>query len=317
MDIVVLDGYCLNPGDLDWSKLGELGNLAVYDRTPYNRITERMGEAPVMLTNKCVIDRAIIDALPNLRYIGELATGYNNIDIAYAASKGITVTNIPAYSTESVVQHVFALILEIFSRAGTHDASVKNGDWVRSKDFCYYNGVSELSGKTIGIIGYGRIGRRVAEVAKAFGLNALAYNKGKTEGAGEGVRLTKTLEELLSQSDIVSLNCPLTAENAGFINKETLKLFKDGSVLINTARGGLINEKHLAEALESGKIRAAGLDVLSKEPPDASNPLLSAPNTVITPHTAWATAEARARLLDIAVANLKAFLDGNPINKVN
>lgn len=317
LEIIVLDGYCLNPGDLDWSLFTSLGNIKVYDRTAYNQIAERQGCAPIMLTNKCVIDQAVIDSLPNLRYIGELATGYNNIDCAYAASKGITVTNIPAYSTESVVQCVFALILELYSKIGVHSDSVKQGDWVRSQDFCYYRKITELSGKTIGIIGYGRIGRRVAEVAEALGLNVLAYNKGKEGVAGKNGRLTANLQELLSHSDIVSLNCPLTADNAGFINSKTIGYMKQGCVLINTARGGLVNEADLADALHSGKLGGAGLDVLSKEPPTADNPLLYAPNTIITPHIAWATSEARSRLMGIAAANLKAYLAGSPINKVN
>lgn len=317
MEIVVLDGYCSNPGDLDWSPLGEIGKYTVYDRTLPAQIIQRQGTAEVMLTNKCVISKEIIDALPNLRYIGELATGYNNIDCVYAASKGITVTNIPAYSTESVVQTVFALLLEIYSRIGEHNESVKRGDWVKSKDFCYYQKISELSGKTIGIIGYGRIGLRVAEVAEAFGLQVLAYNKGVIGRAGQKGRLVATLEELLSHSDIVSLNCPLTKDNAEFINKKTIALMKHGAVLINTARGGLINEADLAEALKNGKLSGAGLDVLGTEPPKAGNPLLHAPNTVITPHIAWATLEARKRLMKIAVANLKSFIEGNPANKVN
>lgn len=317
MDIVVLDGYCLNPGDLDWSEAEALGRVTVYERTPPELVVTRQGDAPIMLTNKCLITKKVIDALPNLRYIGELATGYNNIDTAYAASRGITVTNIPAYSTESVVQTVFALILEIFSRISVHSASVRRGDWARSKDFCYYENIRELSGKTIGIIGYGRIGKRVAEVAEAFGLHALAYNKGKTGIAGSNGRLTATLEELLSSSDIVTLHCPLTADNAGLINKTTIAAMKQGAVLINTARGGLINEVDLSEALRSGRLYAAGLDVLSKEPPEPYNPLVGVPNAVITPHIAWATSEARARLMKIACDNLAKYLQGSPINKIN
>lgn len=317
LDIVALDGYCLNPGDLDWAGFRTLGKLTVYDRTPANKIVERQGTAQAMLTNKCVITREVIDALPDLRYIGEIATGYNNIDTAYAASKGITVTNIPAYSTESVVQHVFALLLEVFNKISAHAASVRGGDWVKSADFCYYQKIRELSGKTIGIIGYGRIGQRVAEVAQAFGMSVVAYNKGKTGAAGGKGRLVATLEELYGVSDVISLNCPLTAENAGMINKEAIANMKPGVVLINTARGGLVNEADLAEALREGKVAAAGLDVLSKEPPSADNPLLDAPNAVITPHIAWATTEARTRLMKIAEDNLRSYLAGSPVNKVN
>jgi len=317
MEIVALDGYCLNPGDLDWAGVQTMGKLTVFDRTPAELIVARQGSAQAMLTNKCVISREVIDALPNLKYIGELATGYNNIDCAYAASKGITVTNIPAYSTESVVQHVFALLLEIYNKISIHAASVRQGDWVKSRDFCYYEKIRECSGKTIGIIGYGRIGKRVAGVAEAFGINVVAYNKGKEGVAGAKGRLVSSLEELYSTSDIISLNCPLTADNAGFINKQAIAGMKPGVVLINTARGGLINEADLAEALAEGKVGAAGLDVLSKEPPAADNPLLTAPRTVITPHIAWATTEARTRLIKIAEDNLRAYLAGAPVNKVN
>jgi glycerate dehydrogenase len=317
LNIVVLDGYCLNPGDLDWEGFRTLGNLTVYDRTPAAQIVERQGDAEAMLTNKCIISREVLDALPGLKYIGELATGYNNIDYVYASAKGITVTNIPAYSTESVVQHVFALLFEIVNKTSMHAASVRQGDWVRSRDFCYYEKISELSGKTIGIIGYGRIGRRVAEIAEAFGLNVVAYNKGKSGAAGVKGKLVSSLEELYRVSDIVSLNCPLNAENAGMINKAAIDKMKPGVILINTARGGLINESDLAEALWEGRVAAAGLDVLGKEPPLSDNPLLAAPRTVITPHIAWATTEARRRLMKIAEENLRAYLAGAPINKIN
>ena len=273
--IVVLDGYCLNPGDLSWSGLQKLGDLTVYDRTAPDQIVRRMGDAPVMITNKCRIGKEIIDALPDLRYIGVLATGYDVIDCAYAASKGIC------------------------------------------PDYCYYHHrLTELAGKTLGIVGYGRIGKRVRAVAEALGMRVIAFNRGKliVDGA---FRTTATLRELLAESDVVSLNCPLNDSNRRMINADTIKEMKDGAYLINTARGGLIDDDALADALRSGKLAGAGLDVLSTEPPRPDNPLLSAPGVVLTPHTAWATSEARSRLMQIAVDNLRAFLQGSPVNRVN
>lgn len=314
--IVVLDGYCLNPGDLSWSELQQLGDLTVYDRTAPDQIVRRMGDAPVMITNKCRIGKEIIDALPDLRYIGVLATGYDVIDCAYAASKGIVVTNIPAYSTDSVVQMTIGLMIELTSRIGSQNADVRK-EWPLCPDYCYYHHrLTELAGKTLGIVGYGRIGKRVRAVAEALGMRVIAFNRGKLMVDG-AFRTTATLRELLAESDVVSLNCPLNDSNRRMINAETIKEMKDGAYLINTARGGLIDDDALADALRSGKLAGAGLDVLSTEPPRPDNPLLSAPDVVLTPHTAWATSEARSRLMQIAVDNLRAFLQGSPVNRVN
>ena len=316
MKIVILDGYCLNHGDLSWDKFGTLGEVILYSRTPYDEIVERMGDASVMITNKCNIDKNIIDKLPNLKYVGVLATGYNNVDVKYAHSKGITVTNIPAYSTESVVQTVFGLIIELYSGIGYHDRTVKEGEWERCPDFCYYKtGMNQLFGKTIGIVGAGRIGLRVAEVAKVFGMNVLVYSKSK-HAKENGFKYAESLIELYENSDIISLNCPLDENNEKMINKESLSHFRSNAILINTARGGLIDEQALADALNSGSIRGAGVDVLSQEPARKDNPLLSAQNVVITPHVAWATIEARASLMEIAVNNLQTFLAGQPVNVV-
>lgn len=315
MKIIVLDGFTLNPGDLDWQEFYALGDAVIYDRTPKELIVERGKDADILITNKCPITREVIDSLPKLRYVGVLATGYNVIDTAYCAQKGIVVTNIPAYSTESVAQTAFGLIIECFSLIGAHSREVKEGKWAESEDFCRYNpGIRELFGKTLGIVGYGRIGRRIADIGRAFGLKIAVYNKGNQY---PGVDCKETMEELLSAADIVSLNCPLTADNQKMINERTISFMKKGAVLINTARGGLVDEKALADALNSGYLGGAGLDVLSTEPPSPDNPLLSAKNTVITPHIGWATKEARARLMKIAADNLKEFLRGNTVNRVN
>ena len=316
LKIVILDGYCLNHGDLSWESFKEMGEVIIYERTPYHQIKERMGDASIMITNKCTIDKSIIDQLHNLKYVGVLATGYNNVDIPYAHQKGITVTNIPAYSTESVVQTVFGLITELYSGIGYHNASVKQGDWVRCKDFCYYRtGMHELYGKTIGIVGAGRIGLRVKDVAKAYGMEVLLYSKSK-HAKEDGFRYADSLVDLYERADIVSLNCPLDDKNANMIDADALSHFKKSAIIINTARGGLIDEEALARALNQERIAGAGLDVLSNEPARDDNPLLTAKNVVITPHVAWATVEARARLMAIASNNLKEFLNGNPINCV-
>lgn len=319
MDIVILDGYCLNHGDLNWDGFSSLGNVIYYDRTPYEKIPERMGNAPILITNKCNVDRDLIDRLPHLKYVGVLATGYNNVDLEYAAQKGIIVTNIPTYGTESVVQMVFALLLELYTSLIYHADSVSKGEWSTCPDFCYYKdgGLRELYGKTMGIIGYGRIGSRVGEVAQAFGMHVIAFDKFHSTKETSSFRYSNSLEELLASSDIVSLNCPLTKENRNMINRESLSLMKKSAVLINTARGPLVDEKALAVALNEGVISGAGLDVLSQEPPLADNPIMAAKNVVITPHVSWATREARSRLMDIAVSNLKAYLSGMPANKVN
>lgn len=315
--IVVLDGYCLNPGDLSWGGFGGItDNVIIYDRTPREQVIERAKCADIIIINKVSIDKEIIDNLPKLKYIGVLATGYNVVNCEYAKKKGIVVTNIPAYSTESVAQHVFGLLIEVASGIGYHNDTVKNGDWENCSDFCYYrNKMVELSGKTMGIIGFGQIGQRVKDIALAFGMKIIVNNKDKI-GQGEGYKFVN-LEELFQNSDVISLNCPLTKENEGLINANTISLMKQNAIIINAARGGLINESDLASALNSGKIFGAGLDVLSTEPPSSNNPLLKAKNIVITPHIAWATKEARTRLMDTAVANIKAYLQGKPINVVN
>lgn len=315
MDIVVLDGYCLNHGDLDWKEFGALGNLRLYDRTPYSEIVSRTGDAEVMITNKCTVDRGVLDALPRLKYIGVLATGYNNIDVAACREKGITVTNVPAYSTESVVQSVFGLILELYIRIGSQSASAKGGDWERSPDFCYYPmGLKELYGKTIGIVGFGAIGRRVKEVAAAFGMKVIVNTR--TRRLPEDGFEYVDRERLFKEADVITLHCPLTAENAGMINSAAISLMKREAVIINTARGGLIVESDLASALDSGLIAGAGVDVLDTEPARKDDPLIAAKNTIVTPHTAWATAESRARLMKGAAANLAAYLRGEPLNVV-
>ena len=316
MKIVILDGYCLNHGDLSWEKFHFLGETKIYQRTPYDKIVERMNDASIMITNKCYIDRNIIDSLKNLKYIGVLATGYNNVDVNYARSKGIIVTNIPAYSTESVVQTVFGLITELYSGIGYHNLSVKNGDWERCPDFCYYRmGMHQLFGKTIGIVGAGRIGLRVKDVARAYGMKVLVYSKSR-HAEEKGFSYAENLIELYEKSDIVSLNCPLDDSNFKMINKDAISHFKENAILINTARGGLVDEEALAEALNSDKIAGAGVDVLSEEPASSNNPLLKAKNVVITPHVAWATIEARSALMEIAFKNLEAFINGSPINVV-
>lgn len=315
MEIVVLDGYCLNHGDLDWSAFEALGSFSVYDRTPYDKIVERMGSAEIMITNKCTIDEGVLEKLENLRYIGVLATGYNNIDVSACKRRGIVVTNVPSYSTESVVQSVFGLILELYIGIGSQSASVKRGDWAKAPDFCYYPmGLRELSGKTLGIIGYGSIGRRVKEVALAFGMKVIVNTRTKRVPE-DGFRYV-TREELFSESDIVTLHCPLTDENKGMINSAAISLMKPGAIIINTARGGLIVSSELCEALKTGRIAGAGLDVAECEPPAADDPLIAQPNVIVTPHTAWATHEARERLMKKAALNLEAFLKGTPLNVV-
>lgn len=315
MEIVVLDGYCLNHGDLDWSAFEALGSFSVYDRTPYDKIVERMGSAEIMITNKCIIDEGVLEKLENLRYIGVLATGYNNIDVSACKRRGIVVTNVPSYSTESVVQSVFGLILELYIGIGSQSASVKRGDWAKAPDFCYYPvGLRELSGKTLGIIGYGSIGRRVKEVALAFGMKVIVNTRTKRVPE-DGFRYV-TREELFSESDIVTLHCPLTDENKGMINSAAISLMKPGAIIINTARGGLIVSSELCEALKTGRIAGAGLDVAECEPPAADDPLIAQPNVIVTPHTAWATHEARERLMEKAALNLEAFLKGTPLNVV-
>ncbi|NCE65222.1 D-2-hydroxyacid dehydrogenase [Pseudoflavonifractor sp. 524-17] len=316
MSLVVLDGYAMNPGDLSWDSLEPYGPVTVYERTPHELAAQRIGAAQMVLTNKVPITQAVMDACPNLRYIGVTATGYNIVDLTAASARDILVTNIPAYSTPSVAQHVFALLLELTNRVGWHAQSVRAGAWQSCADFCYWDRpLMELAGKTFGIIGYGRIGQAVAQRAMAFDMEVLAVS---SHALLDQPHLhTVSMDELLAQSDVISLHCPLTEKNKGFFNQETIDKMKDGALLINTARGPLIHSGDLAQALRSGKVAGAAVDALPQEPPRDGDPLIDAPNCIITPHLAWASAEARRRLLDITVQNLAAFAANQPINVVN
>ena len=317
MQIVILDGFTLNPGDLSWSGLEALGPTTVHDRTPADQTIAWAVDCEIVLTNKTVLSRETIEQLPRLRYIGVLATGYNVVDLDAARERNIPVANVPDYGTPSVVQMVFAHLLNLTLRVADHGRGVQAGRWSRCDDFCYWDfPLVELAGLTIGIVGFGRIGRSVAMVARSFGMNVLAYDLFPPSDRPEGVRFVD-LEELFRQSDVVSLHCPLTPETHHLVNTDRLAMMKRSSLLINTSRGPLVDEAALAEALNTDQIAGAGLDVLSIEPPVADNPLLVAKNCCITPHIAWATRAARQRLLDIAVANLRAFLDGKPQNVVN
>jgi len=320
MNIVILDAHTANPGDLGWDALAALGKLTVYDHTPAALTVERAKDAGAVISNKTVLSRAVIDQLPNLKYIGLLSTGYNVVDLEAAREKNIPVTNIPAYSTASVAQFTFALLLELAMHAQAHSDSVRAGDWARSRDFSYtVSELMELDGKTLGIIGFGQIGRRVALIAQAFGMKVLACRR-PSNTSNEVISPTlrmAPLDEVLRESDVVTLHCPLTDETHGLINKAAIDQMKPGAILLNTSRGPVLNEGDVAEALRDGRLAGAGLDVLSIEPPAADNPLLSAPNCVIAPHIAWATKEARGRLVGIAAGNLKAFIAGEPVNVVN
>jgi len=316
MKIVVLDGHTLNPGDLSWERIEKMGKLTVYDRTPPELTIERAKEARAVFTNKVILDAGVLDQLPQLKFIGVLATGYNVLDIDKANEKGIVVCNIPAYSTASVAQMVFAHILNFTQQVARHAESVSNDDWANSIDFSYWlTPQTELAGKTIGIIGFGRIGQAVARIARALDMKVIFQNRSTKSTNIEATQVD--MDTLLKTSDFVSINCPLTDENKGFINKASLKKMKSSAFLVNTGRGPLINEQDLADALNIGKIAGAGLDVLSDEPASAENPLPHAKNCFITPHIAWATIEARQRLMKIAGDNLEAFLKGNPVNVVN
>jgi glycerate dehydrogenase len=316
MKIVVLDGFALNPGDLSWRRLEEIGSCDIYDRTSPNEVLSKSEGAEILITNKVVLSKALIDQLPRLKYIGVTATGYNVVDIKAAADRGIVVTNIPAYSTNSVAQLVFSHILNVANRVELHATSVRNGEWTACPDFSYAKSPQvELAGKTLGIIGFGQIGRRVAEIGVAFGMKVIFQNRSIKTDIPEEMK-QKSLPEVFSESDFISLNCPLTADNAEFVNANLLKTMKPSAVVINTGRGGLINERDLADALNSGTIKAACLDVLSAEPPKAENLLIGAKNCFITPHMAWATFEARERLLNITIDNLKCFISGNYQNVV-
>ena len=319
MKIVVLDGYTLNPGDLSWKNFEELGELKVYKRTSSDLIYKRSRNAEIILTTKTPLTKQLIKKLNKLKYIGVLGTGYDNVNIAEATKKGIPVTNVPTYGTSAVSQMVFAHLLEFCRHVKFHSNMVKNkGQWVSCKDFCFWERTQiELTNKTIGIVGFGRIGEKVAQIAETMGMNILVTDpKRKQLKKVENFEWVK-LDKLLASSDVISLHCPLTKETEGMINKDSIKLMKSSAFLINTSRGGLIVEPDLAEALNNKLLAGAGLDVLSKEPPQKDNPLLSAKNCIITPHIAWATLDARVRLLETAKRNLESFINSKPINVVN
>ena len=319
MKIVILDGYTENPGDLSWEGFEKLGEVRIYDRTPHDPavIVERIGNAEAVITNKTPLTAETLALCPSVQYIGVLATGYNIVDTAAAAERGIAVCNIPSYCAESVAQLTFALLLEICHHAGHHSDAVHAGKWSSSIDFCFWDfPLIELMGKTMGIVGYGRIGKATAKIASAFGMKVLAYSRHMPE-TGDGVVEFVSLPELLVQSDVVSLHCPLNAESEKLINEEALRQMKDGAILLNTSRGGLLDEAAVAAALKTGKLYAAGVDVVSVEPVSEQNPLLGAENCIITPHIAWAPKDSRIRLMDMAVENLRSFLEGKTINRVN
>lgn len=318
MKIVVLDGYTENPGDLSWDGLAALGELTVYDRTNSDEIIERIGNAEIVYTNKTPITENTLENCQNVRFIGVLATGYNVVDVNAAKKRNIPVCNIPTYGTDAVAQFTFALLLEVCHHVGAHSESVKAGQWENCQDFCYWNyPLIELAGKTMGIIGYGRIGQAVGRIAQSFGMKVLAYDENQDKALENESMKYGSLDELYGNADIVSLHCPLFPSTDKMINAESIPKMKDGVILINTSRGGLINESDLAAALRSGKIAVAAVDVVSAEPIHGDNPLLKVPNCIITPHIAWAPKESRERLLNIAVENLRRFLEGNPTNVVN
>jgi glycerate dehydrogenase len=318
MNLVVLDGYTLNPGDLSWDGLKHFGNLEVHERTLAADILDRCKGAEIVFTNKTPLREDVLAQLPDLKYIGVLATGYNVVDVDFARSKGIKVANVPGYGTASVVQLTFSLLFELCLHVQKHSDSVFNGDWAASADFCYWNyPLIELEGKTLGIIGFGSIGQKVADVASALGMNVMAYSRTQTDQSHRKNFKWASLHELLGISDVVSIHCPLFPETQNLINKNILKLMKKSAFFLNTSRGPIVNEQDLADALNTGLIAGAGLDVLSVEPPSSNNPLLSAKNCLITPHIAWATKEARARLMAIVEQNLAAYLKGNPVNIIN
>jgi glycerate dehydrogenase len=320
MNIVILDGYTENPGDLSWEGFERLGTLTVYDRSSLSDPKEavsRIGGAEAVIVNKTPITAEVIAACPSIRYIGVLATGYNVVDVAAAASRNIVVTNIPTYGTAAVGQFAIALLLEICHHIGHHDKTVHEGRWEKNPDWCYWDyPLIELAGKTMGVIGFGRIGQVTGAIAKALGMKVIAYDRSPNEG-GKQIAAYVSLDELFARSDVICLHCPLFPETIGFINKANIEKMKDSVILINNSRGPLVVEQDLADALNSGKVYAAGLDVVSTEPIKGDNPLLKAKNCIITPHISWAPKESRQRLMDIAVNNLEAFIKGRPVNVVN
>ena len=316
MKIVYADAHTLNPGDLDWAPIQALGDVTLYDRTAPDQLLERLRNADIVLVNKVKLNRETLSQLPKLKYIGVTATGYDIVDIAAAREQGIVVTNVKGYSTDSVAQLTFALLLELTLHVGRHAASVQSGDWVKSPDFSYAKSpLIELAGKTMGLIGYGDIGRKVASIAQAFGMRVLVNRRNTDKVAEDGVIFVDRAT-VFSQSDVISLHCPATPDTIGFVNKELLALCKPGTYLLNTSRGSLLNESDVANALGEGQLAGAGIDVLAIEPPKGENPLLTAPNCLITPHIAWASYEARQRLLQLVADNLRAYLAGNPQNVV-
>lgn len=316
MKIVILDGYTANPGDLTWKELEEMGELTVYDRTSPSETVARAAEADIVLTNKVIIGKTEMEQLPNLKYIGVLATGYNVVDIEAAHERGIIVTNVPAYSTESVAQMVFAHLLTVTNRTEHYAIQNRNGKWSSNPDFSYQDTkVMELAGKTFGIVGLGNIGRRVAQIALAFGMKVKAFTSKPAEALPEGIAKAD-MKELFSTSDVISLHCPLTADTRYLINTESLGWMKNSAIVINTGRGPLVDDQAVADALADGKIAAYCADVLTEEPPKADNPLLAQENAYTTPHIAWATYEARIRLIQVASNNVRAFINGTPQNVV-
>lgn len=310
MKIVILDGYTENPGDLSWEGFAKLGELTVYDRTPEDMVIERIGDAEIVMTNKTPVSRATIEACPGLKYIGVLATGYNIVEMTAANEKGIVVTNIPSYGTTAVSQMAIALLLEICHHTTHHSGAVYQGRWTSNADWCFWDyPLIELAGKTMGIIGYGRIGQNTGRIARALGMRVIAYDKVQSEECVE-------FDTLIGESDVIALHCPLLPSTEEIINKNSISKMKDGVIILNNSRGQLINEQDLADALNAGKVYAAGLDVVSTEPIRPDNPLLKAKNCLITPHISWAPKESRQRLMDIAVDNLEKFLKGNPVNVV-
>ncbi len=317
MKIVVLDGHALNPGDLSWDWLSEFGQVTVYERTAEAQAAERIGDAELVLLNKTPITAKLLDSCPNIRLICVLATGYNVVDCQAARQRGIPVCNVPDYGTAAVAQFTFSLLLELCNRVGHHDALAHDGTWSRCPDFCFWDTPQmELAGKTLGIIGFGRIGRAVGRIANAFGMKVIAYNRSHCP-EGETIGEYVDMDTLLKEADIISLHCPLTAENTGLINTHTIEKMKDGVILLNTARGGLIQESQLAQALKDGKIRGFAADVVSAEPIHQDNPLLTAPNCILTPHMAWAPIESRKRIIDCTIRSIRAFLAGKSVNTVN
>ena len=321
MKIIVLDGYTLNPGDLDWKGLEAIGDCTVYDRTSLTDVQEainRIGDAEIVFTNKTPMPKSLFDACPNIKFVGVLATGYNVVDVNAAKDKGVIVTNIPTYGTAAVGQFTIALLLEICHHIGHHNNAVHEGKWENNADWCFWDyPLIELDGKTIGIIGYGRIGQATGKIAQALGMKVLAYDEYKNPNLVTETCKYAELDELLKESDVIALHCPLFPSTQGIISKENIAKMKDGVIILNDSRGPLIVEEDLAEALNSGKVAAAGLDVVSSEPIKGNNPLLKAKNCIITPHIAWAPKESRKRLMDIAVNNLQAFVAGEPVNVVN